>query len=315
MTTQTDDRVLAVHPGALGDIVLFGRLLERIGGSITLAARGERGRLLEGLGVVGRALDFDALPMHELFTDDPLTEARLPALLGEHDRLVSCFATGDTRAELRLSAAAAVGQSAFLPIRCDEGFQCHLLDLWFDLLMVPAMTAGEVTSAWHVPPAWVDEGQGLLRKAGVDPAAPYVVLHPGAGSPDKCWGLDRYLQIADELRGRVGVVVTVGPVEMERWGGVLTELQRVSVLADPPLSALAGVLTGAGAYLGNDSGPSHLAAAVGAPTLALFGPTRAEHFAPLGPRVRTRSGRTMGDIALAPVLDALGEWVPTKASS
>jgi len=84
--------VLAVHPGALGDVILFGRLLSMLPGPITLVTGREKGELLAGVGVVRKVLDFDALPMHEAFTDTPLSQCRLPKLLGRHRRLISCFA-------------------------------------------------------------------------------------------------------------------------------------------------------------------------------------------------------------------------------
>lgn len=78
------------------------------------------------------------------------------------------------------------------------------------------------------------------------------------------------------------------------------------VLTALPLSALAGVLAGARASVGNDSGPAHLAAAVGALTLALFGPTRPEHFAPVGPHVRTLTADgPMAALPAARVAEAL----------
>ena len=59
------------------------------------------------------------------------------------------------------------------------------------------------------------------------------------------------------------------------------------------LEELAGVLASASLYLGNDSGVTHLAAAVGAPTIAVFGPTDPVIWAPVGPRVITWGGATV----------------------
>ena len=61
------------------------------------------------------------------------------------------------------------------------------------------------------------------------------------------------------------------------------------------------------AFVGNDSGVSHLAAALGVPTVALFGPTRPEHWAPRGERVRVLLGRNgrLDEISVEDCLDAL----------
>ena len=70
------------------------------------------------------------------------------------------------------------------------------------------------------------------------------------------------------------------------------------VARELPLRVLGAVLARAGLYVGNDSGVSHLAAACGAPTLALFGPTDPALWAPVGPRVRPSRGRPGGGLEL-----------------
>jgi ADP-heptose:LPS heptosyltransferase len=81
--------------------------------------------------------------------------------------------------------------------------------------------------------------------------------------------------------------------------------RQFPTLLSPPLSTLAGLAALARACVGNDSGFCHLAAAVGAPTLALFSPTNPVHFAPLGPRAHTLSAPSMEAIPLEQVLLAL----------
>jgi ADP-heptose:LPS heptosyltransferase len=314
---------LAVHPGALGDVVLFGRLLKRLAGGVALLAQSEKARLLAGLGVVRKALSFDALPMHEVFTEAPLPQCRLPGLLGRHDRLISCFAGGDRKAELRLAGMCGASDSSFLPVRPAEGFRGHLLDLWEDML---GMARGEPPAAerpwpaWKVPPAWGEAARESLSRIGVDPGQPYEVIHPGAGSPRKCWPLERFVELTRLLRGtgagqrgrkksspRLGVVLVLGPVECEWWGQDRAETlkREFPTLVCPSLMTLAGVLAGAAGFLGNDSGVSHLAAGVGAPTVALFGPTQARHFAPLGPKVRVIQDTTLDAITLSQVLGVM----------
>jgi len=94
---------------------------------------------------------------------------------------------------------------------------------------------------------------------------------------------------------------------MERWPRERISLLRgkAAVLANAPLTLLAGVLAGAAALVGNDSGAAHLAAAVGAPTVVLFGPTSPAGFAPLGSSVTCLSGNTMDDITARQVIDAV----------
>ena len=323
--SESDPTILAVHSGALGDVILFGRLLEALGGAVTLVAGGEKGKLLAGMGVVALALDFDALPMHEVFADKPLADCALGGLLGAHDRLVSCFAAGDRRAELRLAALCGAGEAAFVPVRPEEEAECHLVEIWCDMLgleaekgsgafsadgqaipparCLPIEKAPDPFSAWPVPRGWLEAGVEILAESGIDAEDDYVVIHPGAGSPDKCWPVENFLALARQIDPPA--VFVLGPVEADRWSArVLDDIRREVPLATcPPLEALSGMLAGSVGFVGNDSGVSHLAAAVGAPTVALFGPTRAAHFAPLGPRVTVAAADDMSSISVARVVE------------
>jgi ADP-heptose:LPS heptosyltransferase len=122
-----------------------------------------------------------------------------------------------------------------------------------------------------------------------------IVLHPGAGSAAKVWSGFGALARRLIARGQP-VVVTGGPAD----GPVLAGLKRAGaldgahVLPDPPLPQVAALAADARGFVGNDSGPTHLAAAVGCPTLALFGPTDPGVWAPPGAHVRVLAGRAIG---------------------
>ncbi len=291
--------VLGVHPGALGDVILFGHLLSRMEGRITLVAGEEKGKLLLGMRVVGRAMSFESLPMQEIFTDEELSGCELPNILGTHDRLISCFPSGDRTAELRMKGMCGASEAVFLPVRPPESFAGHLVGLWCDRLGIPR--EGPILRRWSVPASWIDEGREALRAIGLDASERYVVIHPGAGARDKCWGIERFEELSRTMDNAVFVV---GPVEQDRWDGEAIDRLRASrpTLVCPSLQVLTGVLTGAGVFVGNDSGVGHLAGAVGVATVVLFGATRAEHFAPLGPNVQVISSDNLSDISSDQVL-------------
>lgn len=292
--------IIAIHPGALGDCILFGRLLWDLNAPVTLVTGGTKGRLLAGMGAVDRALDFDALPMHEVFSDTPPPECRLPELLGTHARLISCFAGGNRLAELRLAALCGAESAAFLPVRPPDNFGGHLLDLWADLLGcdVPG------SAPWSIPDDWRAKSERALRELGVDPSGDYFVVHPGAGGERKCWPLERYVELGERLGG---VVFVAGPVEADRWAPDRMRMLGASfpLLVCPELGTLAGVLAGARGFVGNDSGVAHLSAAAGTPTVTLFGQTSPEHFAPRGDAVRTLTASPIDRITSRQVLEAL----------
>jgi heptosyltransferase-3 len=139
--------------------------------------------------------------------------------------------------------------------------------------------------------------------AGLPPR--FVALHPGSGSPDKTWPAERFGALASRLaEGRTWLLVT-GPADTEARAALATAPGAVDVHA-APVRVLGALLARASVFVGNDSGVSHLAAASGAPTLALFGPTDPATWSPLGPAVATLRSPdgTMAGLDLAPVEDA-----------
>lgn len=122
----------------------------------------------------------------------------------------------------------------------------------------------------------------LMTRAHEATLAGATLIHPGSGSPRKNWPIERFVELSRNLEALGHRVAWIrGPAEIgqpEIWAG-----ERID---RPSLQALAATLAAARLFVGNDSGVSHLAAAVGAATVALFGPTRPQVWRPDGPRVR-----------------------------
>ena len=110
----------------------------------------------------------------------------------------------------------------------------------------------------------------------------FLAVHPGSGSPAKNWPAERFAEAARRLSGGRPWLLVLGPAEEESaaWPGAV-------VAREWPLRPLGAALSRAGLVLGNDSGVAHLAAASGAPTLTLFGPTDPALWAPVGRSVAT----------------------------
>jgi heptosyltransferase-3 len=109
-----------------------------------------------------------------------------------------------------------------------------------------------------------------------------VMIHPGSGSAQKNWPFDSFCQLAALLKNDGQRVIWIaGPAERQCPYPALA-----SAILKADLNELARRLSTAPLYIGNDSGVTHLAAAMGCPTIALFGPTDPNVWAPSGPRVR-----------------------------
>jgi ADP-heptose:LPS heptosyltransferase len=140
----------------------------------------------------------------------------------------------------------------------------------------------------QAPEVGVEAARKRIRALKL-PEGGWVILHPGSGSLSKNWPLDGWRMLAGRLR-RLGLVPVwlVGPAEAGRADAIreAAETTGEHVVDGLDLVILSGLLAEARGFIGQDSGVSHLAAGLGASTLALFGPTDSMHWAPRGPRVR-----------------------------
>jgi heptosyltransferase-2 len=107
-----------------------------------------------------------------------------------------------------------------------------------------------------------------------------LLVHTGAGQPLRVWPLERYRGVVAHLRALGYSVQVACDLDQRQWWLTAGE---TGVVAPRTVTELLGLIDQAGAFLGNDSGPSHLAGVCGAPTFTLFGPQLPEWFAPLSP--------------------------------
>jgi len=121
-----------------------------------------------------------------------------------------------------------------------------------------------------------DDGRLAVDGAGAAAGGRYVVVHPGASVPARAWAPERNAALVAALAdaGR-GVVVTGAPSERELTARVAgpTRPEITDLGGATDLRGLAGVLAGADAVVVGNTGPAHLAAAVGTPVVSLFAPT------------------------------------------
>ena len=135
---------------------------------------------------------------------------------------------------------------------------------WFRWLGVHAETAPPLY--YEVHPDEDSRVHDALR------GRPYIVMHPSALMDTKRWSSHRFAELGRMLADRGWcVVLTCGPGEEAVVGEIAPKLLTSVILIGLSIVELAELIRGAGLYIGNDSGPMHLAAAVGTPTVALWG--------------------------------------------
>ncbi len=105
---------------------------------------------------------------------------------------------------------------------------------------------------------------------------PYAVLHPMASTPDKTWPSSNFVAVAEHLDKRL----SLEPVFIAGPGESLDAFSSYRCLAGAPLEEIKSLLAGASLFIGNDSGPAHMAAAFGLPVVVLFGSSDPEIWSP-----------------------------------
>lgn len=130
----------------------------------------------------------------------------------------------------------------------------------------------------------INAGNSLFYECAVD-KVPVIAMHPGANVPFKEWPVARYVDVAKNLIKERGYTVAVlGALgrETEIANKVVKEIGpgAVNLAGRTPVRTLLAFLGRCEIYIGNDSGPMHLAAAAGCPTIALFGATNFQRFGP-----------------------------------
>ncbi|NIA12430.1 MAG: hypothetical protein GWP08_00010 [Nitrospiraceae bacterium] len=251
-------RTLVVHLGGIGDFLLTCPTLRHLSG-VELLGCADRLELAVAGGLAQAAYDTGRVDFQSLFATP--TE-RLRRFLGGFQRCI-LWIRDDGILQRNVEDCGVADVQAFpgLPPR---DWRRHASEYYLECLGIA--------------------GADPLRLA-IEPLSTVhdVVIHPGSGGEHKNWPIECFAELASglEARGR-RVTWCMGPAE--EGVDVVPTLQRASLVD------LARELASARLYIGNDSGITHLAAAVGCPTIAIFGPTDPAVWGPRGTHVTALRG-------------------------
>ncbi len=249
-------RRLVIRPGAIGDVIVSLPAIECLRAPYLEVWTPARTVPLIRFTNRVRAIASTGLDLLGV-TDPP------PSLIEDlrsFDSIVSWY--GANRPEFRDAIAALHLPFTFLPALPPEGAGIHATDFYLDQVNSIAECAAD-----GIPRVQLD--MAIHREN-------FAVIHPFSGSPRKNWPLAKF----EALAGRLERVMPV------RWCAGEEDPPLPGAVRIPDLFELACWLASARLFIGNDSGIAHLAAAVGTPVLALFGPTDPVVWAPRGIHVR-----------------------------
>lgn len=300
-------RVLVIFPGALGDLMCLMPALGAIsrrhpGASVELMARLELARLAAGRTVVAHGHSIDAREVGSLFADDTSGNAR--RFFADFDRIYSFFASDDRRFRARL-AAATDGYVSFHPFRPGDGGHVSAAYLRATEIGIDDPALAVDSRLEPTPDDLAAASRAIVQSQSG--SSNLIVIFPGSGSPGKNWPADKFAALASMLSSGASaaapekritwpsipanalcvaapeksVAVILGPAEIS-IEPIFRE-SGVPVLKHLDLPTVAAIARLASAFVGVDSGVSHLAATAGASGVVIFGPTDPARWRPLSP--------------------------------
>jgi len=247
-------RRLVIRPGAIGDFIVSLPALECLRTEYTEVWASTANVSLVRFADRVRPIASTGLDLLCIAEPPP----RLIQELRAFDSIVSWY--GANRPEFRELVGSLHLPFTFLRALPPPGAQLHAADFYIE--QVSAFAPCPVDPVPHIACSVTREN--------------FAVIHPFSGSPRKNWPLAKFRALARGLERRMPVCWCSGPDDPPLAGS-----QRFEDLYE-----LACWLARASLYIGNDSGITHLAAAVGTPVLAIFGPSDSAIWRPRGPHVR-----------------------------
>ena len=270
--------LIVLHQGAIGDFLIalpvIQSVREHLGATcVTAIASAPSARLAAGRSVVDRWLCPENLGLYRLFCRDLPVGKPLTSHLAEADAVFSFLGgTGhvvhDRLAELTAAPVVSIDPRPRESTRADR---LHISRQWMDDIR---------QAGWDI----AEPRPASIRFDRPPPSPmPRVLVHPGSGGVSKCWPLERFVELAESLPG-TDVTWMLGPADARQARGLQDRSEPI--LFEPELDQAVTQMATYDLYIGNDSGITHLAAAIGLPTVAIFATPAPRLWRPLGDRVR-----------------------------
>jgi len=293
--------VIVHHDGALGDVLLSLPCIRRIGngaGAPHFAGRGDVGALLRESGLAAAASSTAEGRYARLHGGTMNDEDR--SFIARFRRAVVFTVAPDS--ELVRALRSVLPDTQAVLTAPPEGNGVSVAE--FQAAQLGGIAESSTGPLLPVPPMHRELAGGMLARAGYDGIRPLLAVHPGSGGRSKNWPLERFFAVLDRCRERSDAFLLLfsGPAEeggtQDRMETFAREREGVAHFAGADLSAVAALLQASDRYLGNDSGVSHLAAAVGCRALVLYGPTDPVRWRPAGAPVEALRSAELAEIAV-----------------
>ncbi|MDD5135258.1 MAG: glycosyltransferase family 9 protein, partial [Phycisphaerae bacterium] len=272
---QLARRAIIIQPGAIGDCILTLPLAQYLKthfaiGSVQMIGRSHYIEYFPGRTCIDSIRNFDSVDLHRLFAGHKDFE------LEDGDSLISEFAGFEQIVSFLGEAGGDFENNLIYTANCSNPVEVTTLGLKPDYKykehIVKFHLASFIASqSHHIKPAEIDlkktyitpgktdlaNGRKILSSNGIDTGQKIAVIHPGSGGVAKCWHIDNFYMLAEQLcEKNIKVVFLLGPAEMERFKQA--EINRLGTIApllcDLTLTETFQLISCANCFIGNDSG-------------------------------------------------------------
>ena len=307
------DRILLIRTGGLGDCLLLWpalRALRRRFPLSNIELMGIKQRLEPMVVPAGanHASDIEGSGYHHLLLPDANIPTRVAERFGAFDTVIAFSAKGDLALGENLSECGVDEVHVFLPFP-PPGSGIHVARYTIDLLASADLVDSEsmLNGAQDLLPladSEIRDGKKILRDLGIN-SDKLIVVAPGSGSEKKNWHTRGFVDVIESFStGLFQVLLIEGPADVAAVEEIKKSMPNLPVLRQLTPSELEGVMAQCRLFLGNDSGPSHLAGLLGLASVVVFKASEPETWRPLG-RVKVLAPRSMGqDVESSDVVDA-----------
>jgi len=304
--------ILVLHAGAIGDFLLALPAMVALhrrfpDATFTLAANSRLTPVVENL-LRFRSIEVDGAKLTGLFAPQG-DLGRAAEAIGAVELAVLWVEDSDETIRdnlVRLGARKVVGGKGKPP----AGSGVHAADFFLSTLKGLGCRKPLVGPYLVVPAPLREAADDFFLSHGIHVRKNRpVAVHPGSGSRAKNWPVDRFARLIEALRveSNVPVLLLKAYADAEVFAKLSAhvKLENYTVMENEPLDHIAGAIRECRLYIGNDSGISHLAGAIGKRSLIIFGPTDHRVWSPPNPNTTALAGEQPGEFpSLETVLKA-----------
>ncbi|MCX5894911.1 MAG: glycosyltransferase family 9 protein [Proteobacteria bacterium] len=285
--------ILLIHQGAIGDLILSlpafyalhnafpGARFEVMGYPAILS-------LIHKRFYADHISSIDRAEVASLYHEESELQTHFVNYFKKFDNL---FIFGSTSQEVVVDTIARIKGPAVYHIKTfPEDNDAHIIDFQADQIAALGFTVASRVPEIFLLEADTNQAQQFLQSQSLHSTSnPLIAIHPGSGSRQKNWPAAQYISLIKNLyRELDGTFIMVeGPADGDVVNYIRGELRETPMLLlqNLDLRLLASIVKQCSVYIGNDSGITHVAAALGVPVIAIFGPTDPRVWGPRGKHV------------------------------